>query len=395
MKKINLMLGIACLLILNSYSLFAVNTKVATEQWTKANSLFRHNPHWRGSDDAYSIPLGNNRVLWLFGDTLISNSDKFIARSPDHIKMSRNSVGIMTGLNPSKATIKYYWGNHNSLKNPTSFFKSPLVDKNNWLWPGNGVLLPDNKTLIIFFMDIKPADNAWKFDIAGWQVAKITNIKQPPDKWKIEWLRTAKYKPFEILLGSGGVIIDKTYLYAYGGSNGKIGNNMYLARWPLYTFMYKKPALSNPQWWTDRGWVENSLMKERKLKPKKIWSDGQNEFTVSKLTDGQYVMFQTAYNTKNKKPGNSNLVYRTSKALTGPWSKQHILYKNLYQVEHMPKDLNIYAGKYHPELIDGQGNMIFTFASNTQSLKTLWQWQDIYYPSFIKIKKETFETKNK
>ncbi|HJO92622.1 MAG TPA: DUF4185 domain-containing protein [Victivallales bacterium] len=392
MKKINLVIGIALLLILNCYALLAVNSNSSSAQWTVANNLFKHSPHWRGSDDAYSIPLGNNRVLWLFGDTLVSNSDKFIPRSPDHIKMPRNSVGIMTGLNPAKASIKYYWGNNNSISKPESFFKSNLTGKDNWLWPGDGVLLPDHKTLIIFFMDIKPADNDWEFDIAGWQTAKITNIKQTPDKWKIDWLRTAKYKPFEILLGSGGVIVDQNYLYAFGGNNAKIGNNMYLARWPLHVFMYKRPFLSNPQWWTDRGWVENNLMKSRNLKPKKLWNEGQNEFTVTKLTDGKYVMFQTAYNTKNKQPGNSNLVYRTAKALTGPWSKQHILYKNLFRQKEIPADLNIYAGKYHPDLTDDQGDMIFTFASNTRSLKTLWQWQNVYYPSFLKIKKELFES---
>ncbi|MCP4176426.1 MAG: DUF4185 domain-containing protein [bacterium] len=392
-KKLNFVIGITFLLVLNSYTLLAITSNSSSEQWTVANNLFKHSTHWRGSDDAYSIPLGNNKVLWLFGDTLLSNSNKFIPRSPGHIKMPRNSVGLMTGLNPSKATIKYYWGNNNSINNPTSFFKSSLTGKDNWLWPGNGILLPNKKTLLIFFMDIKPADNAWGFDIAGWQIAKVTNIQASPNKWDIEWLQPAKYKPLEIMLGSGGLVIEGKYLYAYGGGNSKIGNNMYLARWPLSVFNNNKPSLSNPEWWTGEvnGWINNSLMKKKNLAPKMTWSEGQNEFTVNKLANGKYVMFQTAYNTKNKQPGNSNLIFRISNSLTGPWSKQYIIYKNLFRQKEVPADLNIYAGKYHPDLTDGQGDMIFTFASNTRSLKTIWQWQNIYYPSFLKIKKESFE----
>ena len=51
MKKINLVIGIALLLILNCYALLAVNSNSSSAQWTVANNLFKHSPHWRGSDD--------------------------------------------------------------------------------------------------------------------------------------------------------------------------------------------------------------------------------------------------------------------------------------------------------------------------------------------------------
>jgi len=69
-------------------------------------------------------------------------------------------------------------------------------------------------------MNIKTNKSSpWGFAIAGWQSAKITNIDKTPDKWNIEWLKVSDYSKYEIMLGSGGVIIDDGYLYAYGGGS--------------------------------------------------------------------------------------------------------------------------------------------------------------------------------
>ena len=309
-------------------------------------------------------------------------------RNEEYVKMPRNSVGIMHGLNPAKSKINFYWGNNNSISEPESFFRNPKLSEDHWFWPGNAVLLPDGKSLIAFMMDIKTdKSSAWGFGIAGWQAAKITNIDKTPDKWNIQWLKTGDYSKFEILLGSGGVIIDGDYLYAYGGNNAKIGNRIFLARWSLAAFDGSNNDMSNPEWWTGdtSGWVKDSDINSKNLKPEMLWDKGQNEFTVNKIENGRYVMVQTVYSTKGK-PGNSNLICRVSNLLTGPWSEQRILYKNLLRDKKVPNDLNVYAGKYHPELKGG--DCIFTYATNTQSLKTLWDWQNIYFPRFVKMDRE-------
>jgi hypothetical protein len=68
---------------------------LSAQSWPEADLLFRNDPSWLGADDAYSIDLGNGRVLWLFADT-------FIALRPGgtrhQSKMIRNSVAIQQGL---------------------------------------------------------------------------------------------------------------------------------------------------------------------------------------------------------------------------------------------------------------------------------------------------------
>ena len=74
--------------------------------WNEADQLFRRDPRWLGGDGAYSVDLGGERVLWLFGDSFIADR-KAVARNASQIV--RNSVAIQTGYDPSKASVKFYW----------------------------------------------------------------------------------------------------------------------------------------------------------------------------------------------------------------------------------------------------------------------------------------------
>ena len=66
--------------------------RVRASTWPEADRLFRGDLRWVGGDGAYSVDLGNDRILWLFGDSFIA------AASGDGSKrMVRNSVAIQTG----------------------------------------------------------------------------------------------------------------------------------------------------------------------------------------------------------------------------------------------------------------------------------------------------------
>ena len=102
---------------------------ITAEPWPQADKLFRSDPRWLGSDDAYSVDLGHERVLWLFGDTFI-NPDGSGSRK--NATLSRNSVAIQKGYNPSLASIRFYWSTGRDGK-PESFFRE---SEEIWFWPG-------------------------------------------------------------------------------------------------------------------------------------------------------------------------------------------------------------------------------------------------------------------
>jgi len=72
--------------------------------WPEADRLFHSYPRWLGADAAYSFDLGNQRVLWLFGDSFVGGLKWRRSR------MVRNSIAIQKGYDPSAASIRFYWG---------------------------------------------------------------------------------------------------------------------------------------------------------------------------------------------------------------------------------------------------------------------------------------------
>ena len=66
----------------------------------EADALFHQDPRWLGGDAAYSIDLGDDRTLWLFGDSFIATSPALTRRESTLV---RNSVAVMTGRDPLTA----------------------------------------------------------------------------------------------------------------------------------------------------------------------------------------------------------------------------------------------------------------------------------------------------
>src|SRR5579871_2642326 len=68
--------------------------------WREAERIFHGDPQWLGSDGAFSIDLGNGRVLWSFGDTLVARKR---SDTRENAAFVRNTVAIMTGYDPTTA----------------------------------------------------------------------------------------------------------------------------------------------------------------------------------------------------------------------------------------------------------------------------------------------------
>jgi len=90
---------------------------IAATPWPEADALFHQDPRWLGGDDAYSVDLGNGRVLWLFGDSFIATSAK---RSRRESQMVRNSIAIQHGYDPATAKMEFFWRGRD--QTPASFF---------------------------------------------------------------------------------------------------------------------------------------------------------------------------------------------------------------------------------------------------------------------------------
>jgi hypothetical protein len=278
---------------------------IRAQPWPEADALFRSDPKWLGSDGTYSIDLGDDRVLWLFGDTFISTS--FL--NTRHIsKMIRNSVGVQTGYDPSAASMAFYWRTEGG--KPRAFF--PQEDET-WFWPGHGIALDDR--LIVFLMATRATSGGLGFEHTGWRAVSILHPEQPPSEWRLEWLDTPQ-NPFGLVV-SGSVIRMGEHIYAL--SVLEPVHTIHVVRWTLAQVM--DGDLSWPQWWAgeEEGWVVQQDLPER---PALLFEEGQNEFTVhyEPLLDW-FLEIQTVGF------GQAELGLRLADSPTGPWTPVERFYR--------------------------------------------------------------------
>jgi len=334
------------------------NQDIQAVVWPEAGRRFREDGRWLGGDGAYTINLGNGRILWLFGDSLIAADD---SRDRKKAVLVRNSAAIQNGHHPVSAEIRFFWGKKNG--KPSSFFPEPNSE---WYWPGHGIKLQEK--LIVFLMRIHEKKKF--FDVSGWNAAMVDNPDASPDQWIIRKLETPG-NTFGIMIGCAAVIRQEDHVYAF--SVDPLNDHpVFLVRWPVDEF--SQGILKNPMWWTGEknGWVRHNQLRR---KPPSIFSDGQMEFSVHFDTQKKvFLLVQT------KSFWNSDLSLRWSKDLTGPWSETIRIYT---PVESGTPELAIYAGKAHPELAGA--DLIATYVVNTFDYNRFFEYDHIYYPIFLKI----------
>lgn len=347
----------------------ATRAQPTVERWTQADVLFHRDARWRGADDAYSVDLGGDRIAWLFADTLVATGPDG-GRPP--FPTARNSVGLMTGSDPTTARMSFYWRTTRGGL-PASFFPE---DGETWFWPGDGERLGPRGPLLVFLMRIRrdPGGSpGWDFKGAGWQAVRIPNPDDDPAAWRIERVPSPQ-NPWNITVGSASVLARDGWLYAFGAGESP-ALEVYLVRWPLAAAA--AGDLSSPRWWTgkERGFVPQASLT---TPPRPLFGGGQTEFTVHQTGQGPFVAIQTVGF------GAAAIGIRTAPALTGPWSRVRVV---LRPPESRRKGALIYAAKAHPEL-DADGALAVTYVSSNLDPATAVANEDLYYPRFIRVRRE-------
>ncbi|HEX3228512.1 MAG TPA: DUF4185 domain-containing protein [Pyrinomonadaceae bacterium] len=334
---------------------------LSAQSWPEADLLFRNDPSWLGADDAYSIDLGNGRVLWLFADT-------FIALRPGgtrhQSKMIRNSVAIQRGYDPSSASIKFYWrATHGK---PASFFGE---QRDVWYWPGDGIVVGGR--LLIFLMKIHETKTGLGFEAFGWAAVAVDNPHDEPLRWRVRWL-DAPANGLNVIIGSASLVRAGDFVYAFSAQEPVGKHDVYLVRWPVDRAA--EGDLREPFWWCGSDqWVKQTQLKQE---PAIVFSEAQTEFTVHfDSTLKRYIQIQTVGF------GAASVASRSSSEITGSWSGLEPFYR---PPESDRAGILVYAGKAHPELKGA--DLILTYVANHSNFGALVDDRSIYYPRFLKAR---------
>lgn len=326
--------------------------------WPQADRLFRSDPLWLGGDVAYSVNLGNKRLLWLFGDSFIADRPGETRRQSTFV---HNSIAIETGDDPATASLAYYWPMKNG--HPTEF--APNKGKV-WLWPSDGVRI--GRKLLLFFTIVQSdnSKNSLGFRSAGWTAFIVDNPDSDPSSWVLRKTGTQPNR-WHISLGDGVARVDD-FIYAFGSP--EHGNGDVLARWRVSKA--ERGDLSSTEWWCgNKGWLSQNRISDA---PSVVIRDASSEFAVQ--WEPQWNRFIEA---ESVGFGASDIAIRWASRLEGPWSAPTTIY---HPPESNRADAFVYAGKLHPDLIGA--DVVITYVDNSNDA-TLAKDMSIYYPRFVRL----------
>ena len=322
------------------------------ELWTEADALFHQDPRWIGGDGAHSVDLGDERVLWAFGDSII-NQDR--TRESTQSRMIRNSVAIQTGYDPSRAFMRFYWQQADG--EAGSYLPE---DGEQWYWPGDGVRRGDR---LLWFVGkvYQRSPGAWGFASAGSGARLVDNPDDEPTNWNLMELDVDA--PSNVDLGTE-VIVEEPWLYVYGISGD--AHSPVLVRYDVERAF--AGDFSGGEWWTGDGF--GSVAKREPL-----FLIGAPSFSVTWAEPLESWVFCSGFGF-----GPNAVTVRTAPALTGPWSQPTDVIR---PPESFWPDAFVYAVKAHAEL-EG-ADLVATYVPESYADLPPSYYETLYYPHFVRI----------
>ena len=335
--------------------------------FTEAEGLFRQDSRWLGADAALSVPIGEGRTVWLFGDTFVATTNACVRSQAD---MVRNTIAIQTGEDPRSATMTFRWG-RDSDGSPASFF--PERD-NHWYWPGHGVRLEEGPLVIFLYATVGTPGEGLGFANAGYSIAVIDDPDASLEKWRPRIYDMAP-SSFDAVPATA-VTQDRGYIVAVAirqeGTHAGA-----LVRYPAASL--SQGDVGDAEWWAggERGWVPEASLDTSG--PVYVLDDAGSECSLH--WDGRVGSF---VHVASYGFGSSTIGLRTAPAITGPWSPAEVVYRPPESDGPQPF---VYAAKAHPELAGVEtADLVVTYATNSFEFGDLFTQQgenSLYWPRFV------------
>jgi len=265
----------------------AQQVTIAAEPAPAFNALFRKTSGWVAGDGAFSVPLADGRVLWLFGDSHIGGIDSTHAGSGPsvhpHIPPSaRYTVPCLFQVrNAAFVHRRQDMHGHQTLigKPPgiPSLFKV-LPGDSTWVWPGFGVQLGDTVYIMQSEFRATGSGGPLGFEATGrYYLSRMT----------FPGLTVAGY---QLLADANGINFSigmvrpegDNYVYLYGYKTALVEPDIYVARIPA-----RRPW-SAWEYWDGAAWQPDVQ------RASAIGKGASNGVNVQQV-DGRYLLVSTEF----------------------------------------------------------------------------------------------------
>jgi hypothetical protein len=329
------------------------------EPWPAADALFRRDPRWLGGDAVYSVDLGAQRLLWLFGDSFVATDDRGDRRAS---VLVRNSIAVQHGRAPDDATMAFHWRVGGDGR-PQPFFGS---EEPHGFWPLHGIRLAEGP-LVLFQTRVRDTPGiGLGFAIDGWRIVRIDDADGDPARWRWQEVALPPLPP-ACVLGTA-VWRDGAHLVALG-THGNGPHRGLLGRLPIAGLRHGRATI---EWWDGASWTDGAP-------PAFVLDDAGPECSLHRHGGDWLHVYSRGF-------GRTTVAVHTAAAPQGPWSAARDLFT---PPESMATNPFVYAAKAHPALDAGEGGLAISYATNAFAFGDLFTadgQQQLYWPRFWRLR---------
>ena len=365
--KLYLPLLFRSLVFLFLFTLFACQSfpRFTVETLPQYETLFRRASGWIGGDGAYSAPLESDRIIWLFGDTLVGKVED---GKRVQVRLISNSLAVQTSRDPGTASVDFVY--RTLPDDRPAAFVAP-EDGRGWFWPYHAVRTPDGLFLFLLQLERRDPPSEFGFRLTANWLGHVGNLDEAPDRWIISQSRIP-WGNERRLFGSY-VMTRGAYCYIYGvveeGDAGSARKHMILARAPIANLGDFKTW----RFFRDGEWIPEVDRAGR------ICEDVAGEFSVSFQPGlNRYIL---VYSEGGLSEG---IVVRLSSTPYGPWTSPNRVYR-CPEAQGDPR-LFCYAAKGHPEISMLPEELMITYMVNSWDFDLIRSDASLYRPRFLRIR---------
>lgn len=327
---------------------------------------------WLGADGAVSIPLTENKTLWIFGDTILGTmNDRGARKGP----MVRNTIAIHDHSGEGAGSVEFYWDFTDKITG--DYFHLEDFNSDYWYWPGVGAMLDGELFLFLYKITSGEGEAGFDFELADMTLCRVPNPLDPPEQWKKSYEDLGLNGPHRGF--SSALLVEGAYVYLLGYDDGPESEYTeraaVLARVKIEDLKAGK-AKSSFEFWT-KG-EEGHAWSDRCENLARLFEPGTTESSL------EYLPEKNLYLAVTHRAFQDEMLIVTAPELTGPWSEPI----EVYTIPEMASGENhhAYAMKSHPELAENSDELVITYVVNTKDFWSIFSDNSVYYPRFVRVK---------
>ena len=320
-----------------------------------------------GADGCISIDLGNNKSLFLWGDSFLGKIERDIKMPPLKF-ISGNTATVLKG-NEIK---QLYQGN---LDHPKSLFEVPGVQGNSmWYWPGDGLM--DKNQLLLFMSKYSKKEGEsgpFAFQYEGCDLLFV-------DSKTFRTIKKVDFISAEQPIHYGHAVLKLgNEIYVYGS---KMNNELLTSELHVMKIKLKQHAITKKYYWDGTTWNYDPSQSKAITGIHTLVSE---QFSIRKV-DGK-ILFVTQ--DRLKVPG--EIFSYLADQPQGPFTEERLIHR-INEPNLKPLKLFTYNAMLHPQ-IQKDGKLLLSYNINTYDEAIWWKYGSAYRPRFLWVPKTTFGLK--